>query len=316
MSPHLSRQNLLIKKSADLWDSLSPIFVKDLRQGMRANVFVWPFTALQIVALVITCIDLMVSSELSTSGGFLFGGGLMMEMMRIVFWGLLPLTLFGSLQSELGSGRNVELLLMSNLSRWQIVLGKWGVGSVLSLLMLVSLIPYVFTRYYLGNIDVIQMLLQIGSMIVGNVLANAIVIGCSGFRNYVGRVFMILWIVGTCAVTYGIGVAAVSVSSMVSGTTSRGMIVWISLAAICSAALFIVMGLQLGRARLKLFDDPLDPPATGLIIVLIVCSPIVIGIATAISAGYAGWVGALIMAVLAVIIDPGPGKKKRRFAQP
>ena len=37
---------------ADFWDFLPPIFVKELRQGLRAHQFVWPFIVVQIAALI------------------------------------------------------------------------------------------------------------------------------------------------------------------------------------------------------------------------------------------------------------------------
>ena len=42
---------------ADFWDFLSPIFVKELRQGLRANQFVWPFIVVQIAALICISIE-------------------------------------------------------------------------------------------------------------------------------------------------------------------------------------------------------------------------------------------------------------------
>lgn len=288
-------------------DVFPPIFVKELRQGLRANQFVWPFILVQIAAIACVAIEFFTTYVTNSGGtdGFIFYG-----FMMIVFLGVLPLTLFGSLQPELSSGRNVELLLMSNLTRWQIVMGKWGVGCVLSMLMLVSLLPYAMFRYMIGNIsDFRTESLWLGGIVGGNAIVNAVVIGASGFRNYVGRAAMIVLSAG-CA----LGTASILVSEF---RAFRG-VWWYLMAGIIAAAVLIVLNLQLGRARLRLYENPLDPPSSALIVILIICSPIIIGISRAMTYQVGDWGGllmAVILFVLCLMIDPGPGKKQRKWAQ-
>ena len=227
---------------------------------------------------------------------------------------ILPLTLFGALQPELSGGRNIELLLMSNLTRWQIVLGKWFVGSVLSFLMLVSLIPYWLVRYLIGSVgDVGFEVLQIVGILTGNATMNAIVIGASGFRNYVGRLFMI-FLSAQCGYLTGlasmIGMARYIGSSM----TVMNWIISI-LSGALATALIVALNLQMARAKLRLFENPLDPPSTALIVVLIICTPIMAGITSAMTGGWGGWVMILLLFILVIMIDPGPGRKNRKWAQ-
>ena len=64
--------------------------------------------------------------------------------------GVMPLRLMESLRGE-SDGRNAELLLMGGLTRWQIVRGKWMPQAVLTLLSLVSPLPYMLVRYFFGE---------------------------------------------------------------------------------------------------------------------------------------------------------------------
>lgn len=291
-------------------DILSPIFIKELRQGLRANQFVWPFIVVQIAAIACVSIE-FVTVYILDSNNFL-SQTVFYWLVGIVMGAILPLTQFGALQPELSSGRNVELLLMSNLSRWQIVLGKWAVGSALSMLMLVSLLPYWIVRYMIGSIGNIGTEISIIiTIIVANAMINSIVIGASGFRNYVGRAAMILLSLGCCAATF----------SIVVFREPLDIFDWYKyVAGVIAAALIVCLNLQLGRAKLRLYENPLDPPSSALIIVLIICTWIVVGIARMIVASTMSFdVGAMVMAGLllwlTLMIDPGPGKKNRRWAQ-
>lgn len=303
--------------AADFRDIFSPIFVKELRQGLRANQFVWPFIVVQIAALLCITIE-YTSLHVLEGNGIVFSA----QMSQVIFYFLLwvvfalvlPLTLFGALQPELAGGRNVELLLMSNLSRWQIVLGKWFVGSVLSGLMLISLIPYWLVRYMIGSVGNVSVeAIQIVGVLATNATMNAIVIGASGFRNYVGRVFMIL-LSGICSYLTFLG-GVMGIVGFGGGTPSTGTIILSSCAGLVAMALIVVLNLQMGRAKLRLFENPLDPPSTALIVVLIICTPIMVGITAGVTRGKGGWIMVLILLVLGLLIDPGPGRKNRKWAQ-
>ncbi len=305
----MDRCNQPIIGAADFRDFLSPIFVKELRQGLRANQFVWPFIAVQIGAIICISLEYMGRHVFDGSSPTFFYG-----LLWVVFGGVLPLTLIGSLQPELAGGRNVELLLMSNLSRWQIVLGKWYVGSVLSGLMLISLIPYWLVRYLVGSVGSIgvELLLMFGIVLI-NATMNAIVIGASGYRNYVTRVFMIF--VSALFAFFTVMGGVRSLFRFATRSLGTGEIIFLVTTGLATMALVVILNLQMGRAKLRLFENPLDPPSTALIVVLIICTPILVGITAGITLGKGGWLMIAILIALGIMIDPGPGRKNRRWAQ-
>ncbi|MEM9437678.1 MAG: hypothetical protein AAGA15_11610, partial [Pseudomonadota bacterium] len=56
------------------------------------------------------------------------------------------------------------------------------------------------------------------------------------------------------------------------GTPSTGTFVLAFFASLLTMGLIVVLNLQMGRAKLRLFENPLDPPSTALIVVLIICT--------------------------------------------
>ena len=61
--------------TADFPDRLSPIFVRDLRQGLRAHYFVWVFILLQLLSLISTLVEFALVQVIgeSAQGGALSG---------------------------------------------------------------------------------------------------------------------------------------------------------------------------------------------------------------------------------------------------
>ncbi len=311
-------------------DRLGAVFVKELRQGLRARQFVWPFVAVQLIAIFSVAIEYILRDAADGVGGGGFVGGLLGEtggmfyfLLNIVFAVILPLTLFGALQPELMGGRNIELLLMSNLTRWEIVRGKWLVGSTLSGLMIVSLVPYALTRYFIGGVGLLQSILVIFLLAITNAAMNGIIIGASGFKNYFIRIILIGVSLVSSAITTTLCLIPVGIASSMSARSGGNPIFEITMGVVLgslSAALFIAYGLQLGRAQLRLYENPIDPPSSGLIIALIIFTPIIVGVtalSTAGIGGFGGIIGVIGLFILALFIDRGPGRNSQiRYAQP
>jgi len=294
---------------SDFPDSLSPVFVRDIRQGLRSQVFVWSFLLLQLAALIVALAELLLVQ--AVGGDAFFGAGsagLFALGLSFVFGLLLPLTSFGALRSELGPGRNIELLLAAGLTRWQLLGGKLMVAATLHGLLLVSLLPYLLLRYFLGNVELVGTLAIVASVFLGNVVANAIVIGASGFANYVGRAFVILFLlllhlvsVSLASATWGSGPGGVGSLGTALSIISVGLV----------SALFVIFGLQVGRSRAKPFENPVDPPGSASVFILAFVTPFFEGVALAGGGKVAGIVTLVILLVLIALYDRGPDRKKR-----
>ena len=287
-------------------DWLGPIFVRDLRQGLRARFFVWGFLVLQSIAMLAALIEWAVMEVLGTTGiGPLFSGAFV-GITSIVFSLLLPLSLFDALQPELGRGRNVELLLTSQLSRWQIVRGKLLVASALSTLMLTSLLPYFLIRYFLGGVELTTLFGTMFSLLLSNMAMNAIIIGASAFSGYVGRIVIILLLM----LFYNISTSSYAIRSMVmgsgSGTAPLDFAGQVLIAALCT-----VLSLQLGRSKLKLDSNSIDPPTTALIFIFMFLTLVIHTLALSLGGTTVSLVTLAILITLALLIDRSPRLKNK-----
>ncbi len=169
----------------DFADWLSPIVVKELRQGMRSRAFVSIFLLLQ--TFMIFCVLSALGDE-SRNGASAF------------FWAVIGITLLlgipargtFSVASEI-KGNTMELLLLTQLSAWRIIAGKWAALFLQSLLLACSVLPYVVLRYFYGGVDLASELMTLGSILAINALLTALAVGISPYqRSAIGRIFIAL----------------------------------------------------------------------------------------------------------------------------
>jgi len=294
-------------ETADFPDRLSPVFVRDLRQGLRAHYFVWVFILLQLLFLISTLVELALIQVIGESAQGDLLSGMFQTVLVTTFCAILPLTMFGALQSELGQGRNIELLLTSSLTRWQLVRGKLFVACSLSGLLLGSLLPYFLIRYFLGSLELTHAFLLVGAVVLFNATANAIVIGASGYANYVGRFAVIFYFLMFLVISLTVSSASMAFSA----TRGLGIPEALSIAGtyLCVGLLFIALGLQLGRARVRLFENPIDPPSSAAVFVFVFATPFLVGIAADTGGVIATSIVLPLMILLVVKIDLGANKK-------
>lgn len=137
-APHLS------PIPADFSDWLSPMVVKEIRQGLRGWLFLTLFGLLHL-CLLFWCFTQLESGNSSDADAlfwFLFTAGLLGIALR----GL------NALHSE-RRDRTLELLQLTRLTAWRILCGKWCAVLVQMLLFLASMLPYGVLRYYFGGFD-------------------------------------------------------------------------------------------------------------------------------------------------------------------
>ncbi len=304
--------------SEDFGDRFGPMLVKEFRQGLRAKMFVGPFLLIQILA-VLAVLGEALAAGIDSGGNFGFAGGMLTWVVGLMLGVVMPLTGFSALQPELQGGRNIELLLLANLSRWQIVLGKWLVMNSLAILVLISLLPYLLSRYFIGGVNLVEnlsFLITIGTV---NVVMNAAVIGASGFSNIIAR-FVVLGItMGSCSICSMISVLPLARSSSVAfDENSMSAVAQLFFLSVAVDVLFCAFGLQVGRAKIRLFENPIDPPASGLLIAMMLFTPLVLGVFT-VAGILAVPIVCLLLTGAVLAIDRGPGKGKKSapaYAQP
>jgi hypothetical protein len=190
-------------KSVD--DRLSPILVKELRQGMRARLFVLSFLGLQIFLVLLTLGNLVAQNDrstLDTQSGFFW---------TILGFALLVLTPLRGLVavSQEVKNRTLETIMLTRLTAWRVVIGKWSALFAQSVLLVSAVLPYVVVRYFIGGEDIVDDFKWIFLMLWLSGLLSAGSIAISGLGNPVFRIFILIGIVimgatgAESAVAYG-----------------------------------------------------------------------------------------------------------------
>jgi hypothetical protein len=174
---------------SDFGDWLSPMLVKELRQGIRSKVFMAAFFLTQLLMILSVIFSLTTSGDGDDgNGAFAFVSGLFWFMIAVPLLFLMPLRGFGSLFGEIKSG-TLELVFLTRLSALRIAAGKWTALMVQTLLLVAAVLPYVLLRYFLGGVDVVDDLLGLLFMVVISGMLTAATIALSPYESRILRAF-------------------------------------------------------------------------------------------------------------------------------
>ena len=135
---------------------LPPMLVKELRQGLRTRGFVATLLAFQVLMLVLTLIALSTQNA-ETAGSRAASAALsgffwVVVAVQLIF--VTPSRALGGLQLEM-EARTIDLLMLTRLTAWRVVLGKWISLLAQATLLLVAMLPYMVVRYFTDNADLV-----------------------------------------------------------------------------------------------------------------------------------------------------------------
>jgi hypothetical protein len=170
-------------------DRLSPMLVKELRQGLKSPFFVWGLVLMQ-AALGI--------------GSMVMMGDTGNEATLFFWWAstgviciLLPLRAANALRDEM-SGNTLDTLVLTRLSAWRITLGKWIATASLQVLMAITVLPYLIMRYFAGGVNLPHELMFMAMFTLFGMVATAIMLGLSFFRYFLIRAAVMLGVLAGC----------------------------------------------------------------------------------------------------------------------
>lgn len=171
------------QKLDDFNDRLSPMLVKELRQGLRARTFVAVFLALQVMLAFVLLV--------STAARNHAHAGTVISSIIFFFFSLAvlviqPLRGIGVLHSEIKSN-TIELMVLTRLSAWRIVLGKWISIVSQSALLLIAIVPYIMLRYFFGGMNLAAELVLLGLIFATSAAATAVTVGISAIPSILFR---------------------------------------------------------------------------------------------------------------------------------
>ncbi len=140
-----------------LIESVGPIVVKEVRQGLRAKVFAIFFGTLLVVCL---SMALVAVAEATDSAGIAHGkeffGAYLTALGAVTFF-VIPFVAFRSMLRELEDETWV-LLTLTGLGAVSIVRGKWVSAMSQAMLFGSACAPFVLFCYFLNGIDILQII--------------------------------------------------------------------------------------------------------------------------------------------------------------
>ncbi len=279
--------------ASDLPERLPPMLVKELRQGLRRGVFLVPFIGIHVLAVAAMYQEFLTKETL----GYERYTGVMQLLLffdKTPFWWVvggicvvaMPLGALGLMQSEIEEG-NYELLQVAGLSRWQVVLGKFF--SIWSICMLTfsSLLPYMVLRYFVGGIDVWRNVAMSLTVVCMSALVSAFALASSAYETIVKRGVVLLLLFVSAIVSWGI--------MLISADTLNGCGLFYHFNMLLFVCYYVYLSLMMARSRIRLTHKGFEVRPSRMLILLLIFTPIVAGIAAFVTLGRLPGLGLLVM---------------------
>lgn len=169
---------------------LSPTIVKELRQGLRTYIF-----TLSLVLLPIAMAGIYILGFLKDQGNKSI---LHSSSINIFYWifviavlfFIIPFKALSSVKEEKDAGTS-DILLLTNLSPFRIIWSKWSSLSLQTVLLLFTLVPFIFVRYYYGAANPVYDLCSLGLVFITSTVLIATAIWLSGTHKAIKGLIII-----------------------------------------------------------------------------------------------------------------------------
>ncbi|MFK5923414.1 MAG: hypothetical protein QM496_14650 [Verrucomicrobiota bacterium] len=158
----------------DFPNRFSPMLVKELRQGLRTNIFTTSFILLQGFMVFTVFIGAASTGSANAASGFFW------TFLMVTLLVAMPIRGFNALAAE-KQNNSLDLLQLTRLSAWRITFGKWAALMSQTTLLVISILPYLVMRYFFGGIDLIEEFLILFFTFFASALFTALTVGFSSF---------------------------------------------------------------------------------------------------------------------------------------
>lgn len=167
---------------------VSPMLVKELRQGIQSGAFAWTFMGLQAVMFLVVATMLAAGDDAVRSVEQLVWVPVTLAVAIVV-----PLRGLAAVSSE-RVGNNLDLVRLTHLSATRIVVGKWLAIVAQSVLLATAVLPHLVLRYFFGGVNVARDLVGFAWMLgtAAVVAAAAVAASTRPVRERIGLVFVSL----------------------------------------------------------------------------------------------------------------------------
>lgn len=166
----------LDKWSQRVGDQLNPILIKETRQALKSRQFAITFFSILAAAFAWTVVGSLSRMpqiyNTPSAPNLLIGYYALLAIPMLL---VVPLAAYRSLEVEIDDG-TLELLSISNLNPWQIVLGKLASSLLQIILYFIVLLPCMAYAYTLRGVDLTTIFLMITGLLSSGVLLTIVAI--------------------------------------------------------------------------------------------------------------------------------------------
>ena len=180
-----------MNSTSDFADGLSPMLVKELRQGMRSRFFVLCFLLLQAAMILVAIIGLatLANQEKTTIITGLFWTILVAPLLIIM-----PFSGLGAVGNE-RKANTLELIFLTRLTARRILTGKWLALVAQTVLLVCAVLPCAVLRYFLGGVNLGAELATIAVLLLGSAVLSGLAVGFSPHASRLTRSLIVVGIV-------------------------------------------------------------------------------------------------------------------------
>lgn len=175
----------------DFSDKLSPMLVKELRQGMRARGFTMLFLIFQgLLAFIL----LTAGSVSSMDNAGSFASGVIFTLFIFAALVIQPMRGANSLSAEV-TANTIEMMALTRLTAWRIVFGKWIAIISQTALILITIIPYLILRYFFGGMVMLGEMVFLALIFLTSMSLTAVNVGLSGNKTKLFRILPLFFFI-------------------------------------------------------------------------------------------------------------------------
>jgi ABC-type transport system involved in multi-copper enzyme maturation permease subunit len=233
----------------DFPDFLSPMVVKELRQGLRTRAFSSTMLLMHVLLILITLMTGFAENSLDMH--WMLDG-----MATLVLCLIMPFRVFNALSEEVKMN-TLDMLMLTRITCTRIVFGKWASVALQSLLITFSLMPYIVARYVFGGMDLVMELNFLGmKWLIGIVIAALLVMLSTIRQAWLKNLIIVVPLFFSFFGVVNLMFSSITGSSMISFSGPDNM--WLYVAGTLLSALWFIY------AFLSLAASRISPPAAPL----------------------------------------------------
>lgn len=165
-------------RGQDFGDWMSPILVKELRQGLKTKLFVSTFIVIQVAMVLLLGMRMLAhhGQDGEDTGRLL--EGLLWAALGLLMLVVMPLRGLTAISEEV-KANTLDLVALTKMGSFRIVAGKWLALMAQTLLLTVAVLPYAVLRYFFGQVDIVSDLQTLAFMLMMSSVLTALCVALS-----------------------------------------------------------------------------------------------------------------------------------------